>query len=467
MATGKKLPPEIETAVRAMGFIQTVKGKDNGPGMYKHTINGKQYLIDFNNGEICRLEVTERITDDDNDFNLAALKQRVNELIADVKKSPKKQPAKQPAPPKKSEQPAQPGPASNATVRCSSCGQMYSDADTVPVNDEIVLCRDCWANPKRKPAEPVVPPAPTKKPEQEQQTEEPEPEPEEPAEVPIEEPPEAWPNVPPAYESTDAIPGFRRGKRIRGLVPKLCEVGKIKIGFKGSTERGRPPAKTNHFIITTLRKTDDDNFEQDAVMMERIGPDCTELPITFLYDDPDVNFYTCYAWYGSSVRKCYGDGETATLADGTEKKCDPETCPMYLEKKCKPNGILSVVLRDSPRVGGVHKFRTTGWNSIINITSALDFIYGLTGGILAGLDLVMTLQPKAVNVTGLAGKQVIYMVNIEFRGSLEQLRAVAERRRGYMLPERIIEREVQARTMMETPETPEECKDVEEEFYQG
>lgn len=256
---------------------------------------------------------------------------------------------------------------------------------------------------------------------------------------------------------------------IKGIIPQLCECGKIKIGRKGkmtTSRKGthfRPPEKLDHFVVTTMQKTNDDDLVEDDEIMSKLGPNCTEIPVMLLYDDPELNFVTSLAYYDSAACQCRGDGETAIKADGTQIKCDPEMCTFAQQKKCKPNGVLQVVLRDAPRVGGVWKFRTTGWNSIRNLMSSIEFIHDLTGGRLAGLPLMLTLQPKTTLIPGTKTTTTIYMVNMEYRGTMAELMNTAANR--YISEEKMAQLEAKAAEKLALPESPEECKDVQEEFY--
>lgn len=257
-------------------------------------------------------------------------------------------------------------------------------------------------------------------------------------------------------------------KGIKGIVPQLCECGKIKIGIKGKVTQSRkgtsfrPPQKLDHFVVTTMQKTNDDLVE-DKEIMAKLGDHCTEIPVMLLYDDPELNFVTSLAYYDSAACQCRGNGEIAINADGKQITCDPETCQNATAGKCKPNGVLSVILQGAPRVGGVWKFRTTGWNSIRNLMSSIEFIYGLTGGRLAGLPLVLTLQPKTTVIPGTKTTTTIYMVNLEFKGSMGQLMNSAVTR--YITDDKMARLEAKAAEMLALPESAEECKDVQEEFY--
>lgn len=267
------------------------------------------------------------------------------------------------------------------------------------------------------------------------------------------------------------------GRTIKGLTPRLAECGKIKIGIKGEARQGksgeyRLPKKLDYFIVTTMEKGDPkkgelDDFIVDTDIMEKLGNNCREIPVRLPYDDPTLNFPTSYAFYDSSACQCRGDGETAITSMGEVIECHPETCPNVKEKKCKPNGILSVILDDAPRVGGVYKFRTTGWNSINNLISSMELIRGLTNGFLAGLPLMLTLTPKHTTVPGSKTPTIIYMVNLEYRGSLaEMARAIKQTMDTRALMQYSVKDfEKLAEETISLPEAPEECKAIVEEFY--
>ena len=261
--------------------------------------------------------------------------------------------------------------------------------------------------------------------------------------------------------------------RIRQITCQLGECGKIKIGRKGavkSTERGksfRAPQKLDHFVVTTTEKDEDDDFVTDERIMATLGENCRSIKVRLPYNDPVLNFPTSYAYFDSAKCVCRGDGKYAQDENGKVIDCDPATCPWSQAGKCKPNGVLSVILDDAPAVGGVYKFRTTSWNSIRNILSSMDFIQRITGGILAGLPLEMTLVPKTTNVPGQKMTTTIYMVNLVYRGTIVQMiemaKAEAQLRAGAINEIKMIEN--QARLMLESPIPEEECSDIACEFY--
>ena len=219
---------------------------------------------------------------------------------------------------------------------------------------------------------------------------------------------------------------------IQSLTPRLAEVGKIKIGGKSEKKTSTGfllPEKYDHFEIGTLLKDAEGRLVMDDEMNKVIGEGCKALDIYLCYDDPTMNMPTFYSWFVKSKLVCMGNGEKAmrTLEDGSkgERECNPKLCTAYKEKKCKPYGRLSVILASANRIGGTYIFRTTSWNSIRNILSSMAFIRTITGGVLAGIKLRMTLLPMTVVPNSVGHNVKIYVVNIEFAGGMDALKDAA------------------------------------------
>lgn len=223
---------------------------------------------------------------------------------------------------------------------------------------------------------------------------------------------------------------------IKNLVPGLVERGKIKIGIKGKWVKSQGPQgrefqipqKLDHFVVTSmLRDPKTNNFMLDNQIMEMLGADPTEIPIRLLYDDIELNFQTRYGCYVGNQLFCYGDGETAQeLKQDGSRAAVSCTCerqdPLYGKRdKCKVNGTLSVIIDRADVVGGVWKFRTTSFNSVVNLLGSLTLIKRIAG-CLAGLPLNMTLAPKTVANPINQKMQTVYVVGVEFRGTVQKLR---------------------------------------------
>jgi hypothetical protein len=153
----------------------------------------------------------------------------------------------------------------------------------------------------------------------------------------------------------------------------------------------------------------------------------------------------------------------------------PVSCPcLRLEanytgkEKCKPNGTLQVLLQGVDRIGGVWKFRTTSWNSVNSIMSSLKLIQAITGGVLAGIPLKLVLSPKTVTIPGTGQNMIVYVVSLEFPGTEQELAKigydVAKRRADHKAKMDLIEAEAR-KALEHLEETPEEMREVQEEFY--
>lgn len=232
---------------------------------------------------------------------------------------------------------------------------------------------------------------------------------------------------------------------IKNLNRRLVEIGKIKTGGKNpnKTYKGkdgnqhRAPVRWDHFEVTELEKDSKDNFVTNEEIMKELGPSPKALEILLLSDDIDSNFMTSYALYRGSKCVCRGDGEMAQrtyLLDEEGKElpgpeirpiiCDTTTCPFFLDGKCKPGGVLSCMLPQTKKIGGVYKYRTHSWNSIVNITSSLEAIKIMTGGVLFGIPLKMELIDKQTEEFG-----KVKVVNIVFNGDIKQLQIEASRQK--------------------------------------
>lgn len=222
--------------------------------------------------------------------------------------------------------------------------------------------------------------------------------------------------------------------QIQGLIPGLTEIGKIKIGCKGETRQGASgpwqlPVKLDHFIITTLARGADGNFLRDIDLYKRLGFDDKprEVPIILLFDDLNLNFQSRYVRYDGKTLACSGDGEAAITAEHKIIPCPcPKKDPGYKGKdKCKMHGCLSCLIAGAGTIGGVWKFRTTGYNSTVGLLSSLTLISSMTGGILAGLPLRLRVMPKVATNPDDGKSVTIYVVGVTFAGDMGELQKSA------------------------------------------
>jgi hypothetical protein len=268
---------------------------------------------------------------------------------------------------------------------------------------------------------------------------------------------------------------------IKNLTRRLVETHKIKIGGHSEKEKTgqggnkyRLPVKFNHFVVTGLDKDKNDNFIIDKVIMDQVGKEPKSLDIMLLSDDPDKNFMTAYQLYTGKTCACRGDGETASRIKTKDDNgkildppiyhnvdCNPETCEFALSKACKPSGILSCMIPQSAKIGGVAKFRTHSWNSIINILSSLETIKLITGGVLFGIPLKMELIEKQTEKHG-----KVKVVNIVYAGDTTKLQLEAATQKQLRLGGSVdMIKQNQLIDNSHILEDHDDAADVEQEFY--
>lgn len=260
------------------------------------------------------------------------------------------------------------------------------------------------------------------------------------------------------------------GCMIKNFVPQLEEFGKIKIGEKGDKKTATGyslPVKFDHFEITSiLRDEQTGKFLPDSVM-QALGENPRELDIMLLYNDISLNYRTRYNAYKGGKCVCAGDGETAITLDGDTVVCNPDVCDKFQKKECKLNGILSCILMKASRLGGVYKFRTTSHHTSRAILSSLMFISTLTGGTLAMIPLKLTISPKKVQPKDSKTALMIYVVNVIFPGTAPELLDTAVKMAEYRKERRIQIQQLEqtARLALTAPESEEEMKEVQDEYY--
>jgi hypothetical protein len=281
-----------------------------------------------------------------------------------------------------------------------------------------------------------------------------------------------------------------RRMSIKGLIPSLPERGKIKIGMLGQRRTSRQgneyqqPIRLGHFLVTTMERGEDGNLIVDKEIHRLLGSDTpTAIPVRLLYDDVDLNCMTRYAAYQKKVLWCSGDGEFANrlqpngehasircpcpLADPGYSPHQPNDPP-----KCKMNGSLSVII-EGAGLGGVWKFRTTGYNSITALLGTMQFYATITGGPLANIPFLLKVKPKR-GVNPVDGTPVdIHYVTLEYDGDDASLRRIGhqialDRATTHIS---ILEIETEARRRLQLaaplsmPLPGDESEDIVQEFY--
>lgn len=272
------------------------------------------------------------------------------------------------------------------------------------------------------------------------------------------------------------------------------ELGKIKIGGKGAERQKqgggtwRLPEKHDYFTITTMnRSAKGDLVVDDALMQDLLGNygdkdgKLRQIPIRLLSDDIEDVLQSAFVWYGGKTIGARSDGVRVTWFN------DPQNGRRYKEpiedkwdtacldmKDSKGKNIFKVhtnlscvIAASESRWGGVYKFRTTSVISFRQLYGGLAHIHALTGGILAGMPLVLAVRPIQVSPEGTA--ITVHVVHVELRGKdLQQLQNQAADLAKFRLTfaKQIETTKQQYRKFLELPgvESPEDAKDIAEEF---
>ena len=272
---------------------------------------------------------------------------------------------------------------------------------------------------------------------------------------------------------------------VKGLMPGLMEVGKIKIGIKGDMIKSkdgnkfRLPQKIDHFRIVKNERDENDDYILDDQIIEIIKDNPAAvynkemniigIPIRLLYNEIDLVFPTQYVSYVAGKLSCSGDGVKAHTRDGRETKCPcPRLDGAYTDKdKCKVSGTLSCIIEGS-NVGGCYKFRTTSINSARYILSSLMLIKAATGGLLSFIPLRLVINPKKTIIPATGAPTTIYVVTVEFQGGIDQLqkKALEMGKERVSLIENMRDIEIEARKIVSSDvDTDQEEKEFAEEFF--
>ena len=212
------------------------------------------------------------------------------------------------------------------------------------------------------------------------------------------------------------------------IQPRICELGKIKIGGKDAEVRKtkdggewRAPKKLDHFIITTLNRNKAGDLVEDSSIMESLKKDygdadgkLRQIPIAVLSNDIEDIMQSAFVWYigkkvaarsdGLKLTKYY-DKKTNVWLDEPE---EADWMAAYADlKDSKGNPLFKrhttlnvVITAKQAHWGGVYRFRTTSVITASQLAGSLVEIKQQMGGILRGLPLRLAVRPMQVSPGG-------------------------------------------------------------------
>ena len=216
------------------------------------------------------------------------------------------------------------------------------------------------------------------------------------------------------------------------LAPRLPVLGYIKIGGKRpestTSERGKsfqPPVKYDHFKIRTRNRGTDGNFELDKAVHAIVGAEPKELDVRLAFDHRGQNFYAQMTQYSGRTRARECNGEEVLIGDTQTR--EPCARRKGRDCACKPYGRLAVILEAAPTFGGLYVFRTTSWESVNSLQTALRMFEQQLPS-LRGLPLKLMVYPAEVTYKdgqGASKTATAYKVALVLRATFEEARQTA------------------------------------------
>lgn len=277
------------------------------------------------------------------------------------------------------------------------------------------------------------------------------------------------------------------------LQPRICELGKIKIGAKEDKVRKtatgkewRAPVKLDHFLITTMQRTAGGDLVLDSDLMNRLKEkhgdkdgNLRQIPVMLLSNDIEDVMQSAFVFYNGKTVAARSDGKKVTwFYDGTkrlEKPTEEEWTKEMADSKndrgvpfFKLHSVFNcVIASNDSRWGGVYKFRTTSRITADQLYGSLLHLQSLTGGILVGLPLMLVVRPIQVAPEG--KPTTVYVVHAELRGpDMQAIQSQALKIAEFQLQntKRIQHAQIEYRKLLVAPghETGDEAEAIIEEF---
>lgn len=224
---------------------------------------------------------------------------------------------------------------------------------------------------------------------------------------------------------------------IKGLSITPPILGRISIGKVVERNGKRLPEKDDQFTITTQIQSKDGWLPHpyDGELRKKVnGEKLRSIPIQVLFNDPKLNLRAEYCLFDRKSGRplCVGNGERCRRYAGPQVQSlscpSPDECE-FSEGLCKPYGRLNVKIGDDDDLG-TFIFRTTGYNSIRNLTARLHYYRAVSGNLLACLPLQLRLRGKS---TTQSHRTPIYYVDITVRKDLSLVDALNKAKEEHQL----------------------------------
>jgi hypothetical protein len=264
--------------------------------------------------------------------------------------------------------------------------------------------------------------------------------------------------------------------QIKNIQKRVPRIGKIRIGEKVATGRGgERPKALDHFICA------EDDYKE--AFREAFGDKPSSIEIMFHSDDDDDILPNAYKLYTSTYGlTCAGDGERATRiydvnlahnvqvgdkpedpnrpefwppatgqTKGTDWKrkddltCTVEQCPQYKGNLCSLSLNLKFMLPQLPGIG-IWQLDSRSINSLMNLSGGIAGIKGMTGGVIAGLPIRLSLVDHEARPEGQT-KKTVKVLSLTYAGTPFELREQVRMGMAGVLEAQDIERETGANAL--------------------
>ena len=212
---------------------------------------------------------------------------------------------------------------------------------------------------------------------------------------------------------------------IKGLAITPPVIGRIAIGKVVEKNGKRLPEKDDAFTITTQVQQRGEwvlHPLHNKLLAEQDGGKLRSIPVTLLFNDPDLNLRAEYSLFDRTTGRpvCVGNGEVARRSTQEGFKSipcpGPQGCALGSELGCKPYGRLNVQIEGQEDDLGSFMFRTTGYNSIRTLAARLQYLNAVSGGRARYLPLSLKLRAKS---TTQSHRTPVYYVDMVFRDGVE------------------------------------------------
>nr|WP_321329922.1 hydrolase or metal-binding protein [Alcaligenes faecalis] len=264
---------------------------------------------------------------------------------------------------------------------------------------------------------------------------------------------------------------------IKGLSITPPVLGRISIGHVVERNGKRLPEKDDQFTITSQIQTKEGwiiHPLDEAQRKNSPNGKLRSIPVTLLFNDPDLNLRAEYSLFDRSTARpmCVGNGETCrrVTTSGIQTLPCPSTdsCEMAKGGACKPYGRLNVKLGDDDQLG-TFIFRTTGYNSIRTLAARLHYFKAVSGDLLACMPLELRLRGKS---TAQSRGTPIYYVDLTIRDGMTLEEALTQAQQTYAQREALAYNQQALDAIARAglgngafEEDPDEAQDVIEEFF--